>query len=363
MKIVVYFGHPAQYLFLRATLKELIKQNDVKILIKSKDILEDLIEEDGFLYTNILKNNRGNSKLSIIISLFKRLIRLFPYFVNFKPNVVISTDASIAILGRLFNIKCISITEDDYDIIKSLADITYPFTNTILCPKVCNVGKWNEKKIGYDGYMKLAYLHPQIFKPNIEIIQKYSLEKDYAIVRLAKLQAFHDIGVNGISNLLLDTIIKTLKNKNIRTYISAENQIDEKYMNYLLKINPSDMHHVLSYAKVLVCDSQSMSVESSMLGVPSIRYSNFAGKISVLEELEKKYELTFGIKEGDEKILIEKLNELIADNSLKDTFQKRRLKMLNDKINVTNFLIWFIQNYPNSVKTLQVNPDFQLSFK
>ncbi len=55
------------------------------------------------------------------------------------------------------------------------------------------------------------------------------------------------------------------------------------------------MHHVLSFASLLICDSQSMSVEAAMLGVPSLRYSSFSGRISVLEELEHQYGLTYGI--------------------------------------------------------------------
>ena len=38
-----------------------------------------------------------------------------------------------------------------------------------------------------------------------------------------------------------------------------------------------------------------MAVEAAMLGTPSLRFNDFAGKIGVLEELEHKYELTFAI--------------------------------------------------------------------
>jgi hypothetical protein len=37
--------------------------------------------------------------------------------------------------------------------------------------------------------------------------------------------------------------------------------------------------------------------------------------------------------------------------------------MLNEKIDVTSFLTWFIENYPESEKIMKDNPDYQLNFK
>ena len=88
-------------------------------------------------------------------------------------------------------------------------------------------------------------------------------------------------------------------------------------MKYRLKINPLDIHHVITFASLYIGDSQSMAVEAAMLGVPSIRFNDFAGKISVLEELEHKYGLTYGIKTDQPERLFEKINELLAMPNLK----------------------------------------------
>ena len=37
--------------------------------------------------------------------------------------------------------------------------------------------------------------------------------------------------------------------------------------------------------------------------------------------------------------------------------------MLSDKIDVTAFMVWFVENYPDSVKIMKDNPDYQLRFK
>lgn len=364
MKILFYFGHPAQYLFLRETMLRLIDRgHKVKILIKSKDVLEKLLSNDGFSYTNILKVKRGNSMLSIALSLLKRNLKIFPIVYKFKPDLLVGTDATIAQIGKLLSINRVTILEDDYDIIKTLAKLTYPFTQTILCPVVCKVGKWNDKKIGYAGYMKLAYLHPNVFIPDESIIKKYHFPEKYVIIRIARLTAHHDIGIKGISDDTLKRMITSFKEKGLEVFLSAEGQVQDVYKPYLLHIDPTDMHNVLSFSSLLVCDSQSMSVEAAMLGVPSLRFSSFAGKISVLEELENKYQLTFGINPEDPNKLFEKLDELLELSNLHEVFQKRRKKMLKEKIDVSGFLTWFIENYPKSVKIMKENPDYQYRFK
>jgi hypothetical protein len=49
--------------------------------------------------------------------------------------------------------------------------------------------------------------------------------------------------------------------------------------------------------------------------------------------------------------------------NLEEIFRHRRQKMLDDKIDVTAFSIWFCQNYPESIKILKNNTDYQFNFK
>jgi hypothetical protein len=37
--------------------------------------------------------------------------------------------------------------------------------------------------------------------------------------------------------------------------------------------------------------------------------------------------------------------------------------MLSEKIDVTAFLVWFIENYPESVTVMRQNPDYQYNFR
>lgn len=364
MKILIYCGHPAQFLFLRESIKNLTKKgHQILILIKTKDVLEDLVKSEGFKYINILRRERGNTKLAILLSLIKRNFKLLPVILKYKPDLLIGGDPSINQLGWLLNKKRFTFTEDDYPLIKVLASISYPFTQAILCPISTDVGKWEYKKIGYRGYMKLAYLHPKYFSIDKTILQKYNIEGRYALIRLSGLTAHHDFGKKGMNNTILDKIIGLVESKNIRVYLSSESTINKQYEPYRLKISPSHIHQVLANATILISDSQSMSVEASMLGVPSIRYSDFAGQISVLEELENDYHLTFGVKPGNDEKLFKILDHIINNSNSGNEFKIRRARMLDDKINITEFLTWFIESYPKSKEILIKDPDYQKNFK
>ena len=60
---------------------------------------------------------------------------------------------------------------------------------------------------------------------------------------------------------------------------------------------------------------------------------------------------------------LEKACSLLSDATLKERFKNKRNKMLKEKINITDFMVWFIENYPESVKIIRESPDYQYRFK
>lgn len=363
MKILIYLGHPAQFHFSKNIISQLLADgHGVKILIKTKDVLENLVKLNGFTYQNIQQKPRKNNKYSILWASFARTINVLKIAKKFKPDILMGADSSIAQAGFLLGIPAITVLEDDIEVISKLAKLTYPYTKTIVVPSVCNVGKWSFKKISYQGYMKLAYLHPNHFSPNKEIVNKYIRDDKYCLIRLAQLTAHHDVGIKGLNKKLLMQIIDIAERKGYVVYISSEGDLDANLSSYQLIINQNEIHHIMAYASLLISDSQSMSVEAAMLGIPSIRFSDFAGRISVLEELENKYELTFGISTTHSEYLLQLVDDLLSNEHLNSIFKERRKQMLNEKIDVTKFFVWFIENYPQSTKMMKENSGYQYNF-
>jgi predicted glycosyltransferase len=292
--------------------------------------------------------------------MIKRDIRIFGLTRRKKYDLLIGTDPSLAHIGFIRRIPVITVLEDDFKVVPFLARTTFPFTTTILTPEVCNIGRYTRKKAGYKGYMKLGYLHPSVFQADHN---KIGFDESFVIIRLTKHSAHHDFGITGLNISLVRKIITEVLKTGRKILISSEAKIEDTILkDYSLNVNPSDIHHFLSFADLLISDSQSMSVEAAMLGTPSIRISDFVGRISVLEELEHKYNLTFGIKPDENDKVLTKLTELLNFPDRKNVFQIRRNNMLDDKINVTDFMVWFLESYPQSIKIIKENPDYQNRF-
>jgi hypothetical protein len=78
--------------------------------------------------------------------------------------------------------------------------------------------------------------------------------------------------------------------------------------------------------------------------------------------LEEKYGLCYSYQPSEFDVLCLKIKELLKNNSLKEEWSQRRERFLLDSINPTTFLVWFIENYPDSQLIMKSNPDFQLNF-
>ena len=132
---------------------------------------------------------------------------------------------------------------------------------------------------------------------------------------------------------------------------------------YRFRFDLNLMHHFIANAALVLCDSQTMAAEAAVLGTPSVRFNDFVGKIGYLEELEHEYELTYGIRTNKPDELIKKVDELLTMPGLRNIWKDRKSKMLGEKIDVTAFMDWFIENYSESKITMRNNPDYQYKFK
>jgi len=364
MKILIYLGHPAHFhLFKNVITKLKNRAHTVFILTKKKDILDNLLQMAGFEYNNILKEGRKDTKLGIAVGLLKREFKLLSFCLKNRPTLLCGTSVEISHIGKLLGIPSINVNEDDAVVVPAYAKVAYPLASVVVTPTTCNNGVWQDKSVKYSGYHELAYLHPNHFTPDREVVRKYfDPDKPYFIIRFAKLTAHHDHGIQGITDSFALQIIKKLKPHGT-VYITSEREFSQELEPYRIAINPLDIHHVMAFAKLYIGDSQTMAAEAGVLGTPFIRFNDFVGRIGYLNELENVYQLGFGIKPAQPYELLSKIDELLKYQNLKAEFQTRRQRMLSEKIDVAKFLTWFIENYPKSVKILKENPDYQYNFK
>jgi len=350
MKILFHLGHQAHFHLFKNVIANLKTRHTIYVLIKKKDILEELLNLSGIPYYNILPSGRKDGIFGIFSGILIKDFNMFRFCLKNKPDLLIGTSAEISHVGKLLSIPSINVNEDDVKVIKTFSNLTYPYSDYILSPKICNNEKWNYKTINYNGYHELAYLHPNHFIPDINIVRKYiDINKPYFILRFAKLNAHHDKGISGINNEIAKKIINILCNYG-DIYITSERALNSDFEKYRLQINLLDIHHVLKFSKLYIGDSQTMAAEAGVLGTPFIRFNDFVGRISYLTELEKDYGLGFGFNSHQVDEMLLKIEELLEIKDLSTIWAKKRERLLKDKIDVAKFMIWFFENYPSSLK-------------
>ncbi|MEO8398657.1 MAG: hypothetical protein ABI550_02455, partial [Ignavibacteriaceae bacterium] len=249
MKVLIYLGHPAHFHLFKETIKILkAKGNEIIIVIKRKDVLEDLLKSAGLNYYNVFPKERKDDKFSIALSLLRRDKEVFKIALKEKPNLMIGTSPEITHVGKLLRVPSIVVNEDDADQVKFFAYFSYPFADTIFVPSSCRVGRWKDKTVFYEGYHELAYLHPHYFTPDkLKIKELFKDEKPFFIIRFAKLTAHHDEGKTGITFSSALKIIETLSSRG-NLFITSERELEPEFEKYRIKLHPSLIHHALAFA-------------------------------------------------------------------------------------------------------------------
>lgn len=357
MKILIDIGHPAHVHYFRNLYKILIKKgHKVCVTAKSKDITLKLLDNLSIPY-----NCTGKNKKRIIgkfLSIIKSDYIILKISLRFKPDLFVSHfSLSASHVGALLNKPVIGFADTEHAKLSIIT--TAPFTDVILTPSCFNkyLGK---KQIRFNGYMELCYLHPNYFTSDPSVLDYLEVKKGekYIIMRFVSWGASHDRGHSGLSLEMKKKAVKELS-KYARVFISSEGELPKDLKQYQIKIPPEKMHDALAFASLFVGEGATMASECAMLGTPVI-YVNSLEVGSCTEE-EKQYNLIYNFRNSNG--VLKKAHKLLSIPNLKQEWQKRRQRMLSDKIDVTALMVWFIENYPESVNIMKENPDYQLRFK
>ena len=378
MNILIQLVHPAHYYYYRDTIANLKRDgHKVVIAIVKKDMLEDILKEDGMEYVDICPvSHKKWGKPGMVLDMVLRDWRMLRLALKHKIDLLTGSTIETAHVGWLLRKPNINIGEDDAAVVMKYIKNIAPFVGVRLTPDCCDNGPI-EAKPGY-------------FTPDAKVVSGYGVPvtedgkaDPYFIIRFSALNAHHDSGIKGINTEIAQRLIDILAPHGT-IYITSERPLEPQFEQYRIKINPLDMHHVMAFASLYIGDSQTMAAEAGVLSVPFVRFNDFVGRIGYLRELEDVYQLGYGIhatplpadspiRKADGSVqpsgveaLYAKVQELVAmkDEERKALFQERRMKMLSEKIDCAKFLTWFIEQYPASAREVKnATPDFWDKFK
>jgi predicted glycosyltransferase len=236
--------------------------------------------------------------------------------------------------------------------------LSLPVSDVVLSPDILSVDL-GAKHILYRGYHELMYLTPKYFTPDFSVFTILGIppETPYAILRFVSWEASHDRGETGFTIEEKREVVKFLSGR-LKVFISVEKQLPFEFEPYRIKIPFDKMHDVLAFATVYIGEGATMASEAGILGIPSFYVSTI--KSSITEDQEKHGTVfNFTSSSG----VLDKIEEILSYHSTKQKYAILSKKLINSKIDVTAFLIWFIENWPGSFKIMKENPEYQERFK
>jgi len=171
------------------------------------------------------------------------------------------------------------------------------------------------------------------------------------LLRFNAFDAVHDFGIGGFSDRDKVQLVIKLE-KYAKVFISAEAGVPDEIKDRVIKTPKNRIHDAIYYARMLVTDTGTMVTEAACLGTPAIILHPSVKKFGNFAELENKYGLIFGYdKESNQ--AIEKAVELIKEPNLKEEWKAKREKLLRDKVDMTQYMVGFIENYSKYLKKIQ----------
>lgn len=354
MKIIIDIGHPGHvHLFKNFAKKMLARNYAVLFTLREKEHETRLISSENLQY--IVLGKKRTSKFGKVSNIIFFTLRIFNICLKYKPDIFISHGSfSFAWVSSLIRKPHIAL-EDTGN--KEQVRLYKPFTEVILTSDVFPYD-YGKKQIRYKSHHELAYLMPKYFTPNKNIFSelKIPVNSEYAILRFVSWNASHDIGQKGLSESTKLSIIELLEKNNIKVFISSERELPKKIKKYRITIVPEQMHSALYHTRVFIGEGTTMAMEAGILGTPSV-YVNSLQYMNI-KDLEN-YGLVFSF--SSEHGLIKKISEILLLNKIE--FSKKAEKLLKEKIDLTSFLAWFVENYPESFQIMKENPDYQYNFK
>jgi len=350
MKIVVDINHPANVHYFKNFIREMEKRgHEILITASEKEISYTLLDKYGFSYVKI--GSYGKSILEKIINVPILDIKMYQAVKKFQPDLFIGHGSiRAAHVSKILGKPCIATEDTEHAKWEHLLYV--PFTDAILTPS-CFKKDFGRKQIRYNGYTELQYLHPNRFTPNPLVLDEIGLKEGdpFIIIRFVSWEAGHDIGQHGIQDK--GKLIKTME-KYGRVFISSEENLPSEFESYRIHVSPEKIHDLLAYSSLYIGEGATMATEAALLGTPSIFVSTLASSMGNFVELEKGCNILYRF--SDNQSALDKAEEILKNPMSKKIWRAKQKQLLKDKIDLTAFIVWFIEEYPQSFTEIKERP-------
>ncbi|MDD3873044.1 MAG: DUF354 domain-containing protein [Methanosarcina sp.] len=350
-RILIEIGHPAHVHQFKNMYWELEKLGWTGLFVtKDKECAIDLLKAYKLPYEVLGITKQGMAAKILSLPYFAgKMLRVA---MRFEPDIFISRVSPLSGWSS-FILRKPHITFTDTENVKLMDSISQPFADIILT-SYAYLRDHGRKQLRYPGTHELAYLHPNWFIPDPSVLDSLGVRagEKYSIIRYISWSAHHDIGHGGLTPENKLTLIDSLS-KYSRVFISSEGELPAELEPYRITIDPEQMLSALHYAALFIGEGATMAEECSVLGTPSILITS-CPKGGVIVDLERFKLMDFFTNSPvDQEKAIELAVKYARSDDIKTAYRHNRQKMLQDLIDVSSFMVWFVDEYPNSLKEMK----------
>ena len=363
MNILIDIGHPGHvhlFKYVAANLKE--HGHHLYFSVRDIPVAKRLMSKYGMEYFDL--GRKSDSIFGKAITVLNQDCELLRFVKKHRIDIGLSSGVVLPHVSRITKMKSFMFDDDDDEAEPFVVKYGHPLTDVVFTPEV--IKRVTSKAVYYKGTHEMAYLHPNWFEPDRSVLKRAGLEEDerFFIMRFVAMKGHHDVGQRGLSMEQKQVLVDLLKSRG-RVIITSERAVEEEFEPYRLPVPPEEMHSLMYYSSMFVGDSQTMTSEAAVLGVPALKCNTFAGRLSVPNELENKYGLCYSYCPDDFDKMLSQIRTLLDKKvlDLRFEWQNKRKQLLEDCIDVTAFFTWFIENYPESGKIMKETPEYQYRFK
>jgi predicted glycosyltransferase len=347
MRIVVDINHPADVHFFKNFIREMEKRGHrILITASRKEVSYHLLDRYGFQYEKLGSYGKSLAEKMINIPLLD--LKMYQAVKKFNPDIFVGFGSiRAAHVSKVLRRPCINFEDTDHA--KWEHRLYVPFADVVLTPR-CFTKDFGKKQVKIDTYKELFYLHPDYFHPDVSVLADAGLTpgERFIVLRFVAFDAQHDLGQTGLQNR--EEIVEQLE-KFGKIFITSEQGLPDNLKKYQLTIPVEKLHDLLYFATLYFGEGSTTAAEAAMMGTPAIYVSSLSGGLGYVSDLEQLYGLLYNFRE--QQPALKKAVELLKNPQVKEEWIRKRDDFLKDKLNATQFLIWFVETYPESFLSLK----------
>lgn len=346
MNILIDIGHPGHVHLLRNVAKELEgKGHRIYYSVRDIPVAKRLMEHYGMKPWLDL-GGKKDSLLGKALTVAHQDVEILRFVRKNHIGLGLSSGLVLSHVSKLSKMRSF-VFDDDDDAVEPLSvKYEHPLSNVVFTPDC--IRRKTKHAVYYAGTHELAYLHPHRFTPDPSVLQRAGIQNGerFFIMRFVALKGHHDVGQQGLTIEQKKALVELLKPHG-RVIITSERAIEPEFEQYRLPVPPEDIHSLMAYSSMFLGDSQTMTSEAAILGVPALKCNTFAGRLSVPNMLEKRFDLCYAYTPDCFDEMYHRIGQLLSkpQDALRYEWSQKRQRMLNELVDPTAFFLNYIENH------------------